>query len=164
MANIVSATAMVVSKDKETIDKVIKIFKGEDNEFCLYGCYGDAFEIYEEDGFHIAMLDVSASYHIEGLFNGNEKKLDNGKQLTNLIFLSNHLGFGIEIYASEGGCGFAEHYSVNVNGELIYNETSEYAEKYPLDKNGEIDYEAEPTIECDFEMNDFSKPNEIYEG
>jgi hypothetical protein len=161
MANCTNTTAKIVSKDKNVLEKLKAIFKSEDKDYCLYQCNGECYLEETKDGIYTAYFDITSNWNCEPMFNATEKPY-NGKTLTNLVILAKKLGFGVELYSTEGGDCLAEHYGVDHNGEITYWETSEYKEIYPLDENGEPDYEKEPTIECDFEINDFSNALEIY--
>lgn len=161
MANCTDTTAKIVSKDKNVLEKLKAIFKSEDKDYCLYRCNGECYLEESEDGFYIAYFDITSAWNCEPMFNATEEPYE-GKTLTNLTILAKKLGFGVELYSTEEGCGFAEHYGVNHKGETTYWETSDYNAEYPLDENDEPDYEKEPTVECDFEINDFSKALEIY--
>lgn len=164
MANYTDGTAKIVSKDKNVIEKIKHILDNTDKEYCLCRCSG---ECYEEEGspndtFHIAYFDITSAWDSEILFNKEDEKLEDGRTITNFQTLAKKFGFGVELYSTECGCGFAEHYGVNKNGEITYWESCEYEEQYPLDEDGEPNEEEEPEIICDIQLNDFSNADEIY--
>lgn len=74
------------------------------------------------------------------------------------------LGIGVEYFATECGCQFAEHYLCDSNGSLLIEESAHYEEVYPLDDNGEPDYSQDYEERTELDLWNFSDAAEIFGG
>lgn len=185
MANDAFGTMRVVAKDKATLERLENIMNYKDSEFFVYRVrafarLGDGFQ---KDGLFAQDYEVDGAWDCQHFFSkaedekellvkGFEKGADGRENpekpiygtahLTNLVNLSQKLGFGCELYSEEPNSCFCEHILCNHLGECNI-ETGDYDEKYPLDEDGEPDENAEPEIVYGIDnFNDLSYPNEIY--
>lgn len=188
MANDCIGTLKVVAKDKGALKRVFKILNYEDEEFFLSRCRecSAPSDPYEENGFWVQDFEVDGAWNC-GRFFATDEKIDekrildyekdaNGKRdfnnpiygtahLTNLCAVAKALDCGFELYASECGCCFWEHYSANHNGDLVVAESGDYNITYPEDENGEENYDEDPTEEFDIDYyGEFANAEKIYEG
>lgn len=118
---------MAVSKNKETLERLIKIMSYDDG-FCYVGITGTVawschswFET-EEDTARTLGED----------YPGREKA-----HYISLDLLCKRLDIAIDCFGEETGCEFQEHFIVNNNGELLVNECVEYHE-YVDDDTGRV--------------------------
>ena len=186
MANNCCGILKVVSKKKETLDRIKDILNYDDSEYCLYKCrWGEPRgEAFKDGDFWVQDFNISGAWSCDEFFHygdNEDKKLvigyeldENGKEdctrpkygtahFTNLCHLAKVLDFGCELFASEFGMGFCSHHLVNCNGELIWDESGDYSVKYPETEDGEYDYDAEPIEEFGIEdFMEFSFADEIY--
>lgn len=183
MANDCSGVLRVVSKNRETLDRIFKILNYEDDEYCLYRCrYVNKFgDTYEEDGLYVQDFAVSGAWSCSPFFDYGEhtemrliagyeknedgttdfnKPIKGSAHFTDLCHLAKVLDFGCELFASEGGVGFCQHCIVNHEGEYDYEEDN-YSEIYPEDEDGEPIYDEEP--EEDYGSMDFMKFSSVEE-
>lgn len=183
MANNCCGVMRVVSKSKETIDRFERIMHYEDGEFFCYRVFQfeKCDETYEDDGFYYADFATDVAWASDKWFydeddpnvkividytkDGDPKPIYGTAHRTSVTHLAAALGFGVELWATEPGCGFAEHATCTSQGDFRY-ETEKYAETYPEGEDGETDYCAEPTVFNGFgsEFGDFMSAEEIYDG
>ena len=160
MSNDCTGVMRVVSKNKETIERIVKILNYEDSEYALYRCkYAQKLGVMEEDGdFFVQDIEISGAWTCDQFFfygdNPNDKVLEDvvdGKKVygtahfTDLCHLATVLDFGCELFSEEWGCGFCDHFELNHNGE-IQHENGDFEANYPEDENGEPNYDAEPDL------------------
>jgi len=185
MSNDASGVLKVVAKNKNTIERILKILNYKDDEYCLYRCKyatknGKAFK----DGkFWVQDINIDGAWSCQPFCNyGNrpkqklvldykknkdgstsKRKIYGSAHFTDLSYLAKKLDFGCELWASEPGCCFAEHILVGSNGENFYEHES-YELVYPEGKDGEPDYDAEPEEDCGFgdEFMQFANSEDIY--
>jgi hypothetical protein len=186
MSNDCGGVLKVVSKNKETLERIKNILEYEDSEYCLYRCkYAHPMgDIYDENGFWMQYFNVCGAWSCDNFFHygdNEDKKIvvgyeigENGKEdydkpkygtahFTDLCHLTQVLDFGCELFASESGCCFCSHHLTNHNGEMVLDEVGDYELIYPEDENGEPNYDADP--EEKFGIDDymeFSSAEEIY--
>ena len=187
MANDCCGVLKVVSKNRETLLKVRDILEYSDDDYCLYRCrYSQPMdkEPFKDGDYWVWDFDVSGAWSCNPFFTyateGNNDKLiegyekdENGREnydkpiygtatFTNLCNLAPILDFGCELYCSEPGMGFCQHFTVTHNGEY-HEEDGDYTLDYPEGEDGEPDYDQEPTEEFGIDgfMN-FSFADEIY--
>ena len=84
-------------------------------------------------------------------------------EFVTMPILCKRLGVGVEIWSSEAGCEFQEHYRIDHNGEVNYNETVHWHEGWDVDENGDW---TEPNPEKDEggfdDYGEYSENEEIY--
>ena len=152
MANNCCGNLKVVAKNKDTLDRIVKILKYEDPEFGIYRCkeaHGD--ESYKDGEFWVKDIFVDGAWNCEQFFKyGNRPnskfviKTENGKEIcghyTDLCHIAKTLDCGFELYSTEPGMGFCEHLACNRFGKMIY-ETSDYeCDDDGHEEFGDMDY------------------------
>lgn len=185
MANECSGVCRVAAKDRGTLDRLVKIMNYDDGEFFVSRCRGfeATDEAREEEGLFVQQFYVNGAWNCARFFETDEdeknllcvgyEKDENGRKdfdrpifgtahLTNLVKLAEKLGFGIEMWTCEPGCGFSEHLTVDHEGN--YNrEVEDYTATYPNGEDGEPDYDSDPDEDYGFEdWGDFANADEIY--
>ena len=152
MANDCCGNLRVVTKNKETLDRIVKILKCEDSEFGIYRCKdADDSESYKDGNLWVKDIFVDGAWNCKQFFNyGNrsDSKLvirsENGKEIcahyTDLCHIAKVLDCGFELYSTEPGMGFCEHLACNRFGKMI-DETSDYECDYDgHEEFGDMDY------------------------
>jgi len=116
------------------------LFTNEDRHFYrVFDCYADKDSYDDEDGSVVVfgdcawsvsscMLDTQWPYY-------QDCKTDEFAELRNdhavtIPMAARELGLKVEIFSSEPGCCFAEHYLVDENGEAVIDECFDYQELY----------------------------------
>lgn len=167
MANDCCGCLKVVTKNKDVLERVKKIFRYEDEEYCLSRVrdFQDCGEMYEDGEYFVQDFYIDGAWNCERFINNGhlpDKKIClkqeyvDGKwvyeygtaHFTDLSHLAKILGFGCEFWTEEPGMMFAEHGLVNCDGHYEYD-TSDYTISYPEKENGEPDYD-NPIEECGF--------------
>lgn len=180
MANDCCGTMRVVSKSKEAIDRFERIMRYNDDEFFCYRVFQfDKRNEYRDGEFYCADFYTDVAWGSSKWFydedspgdlivlgyenNDWSKPIHGTAHYTSVTHLAATLKFGVELWTTEPGCGFAEHATCTSEGEFRY-ETEEYTETYPKDENGDEDYDEEPTVHNGFgdEFDVFSSAEEIY--
>ena len=152
MSNDCCGNLKVVAKNKETLDRIVKILKCEDSEFGIYRCKdADDSESYKDGNLWVKDIFVDGAWNCKQFFNyGNrsDSKLvirsENGKEIcahyTDLCHIAKVLDCGFELYSTEPGMGFCEHLACNRFGKMI-DETSDYECDYDgHEEFGDMDY------------------------
>jgi hypothetical protein len=166
---------VVVSPNKENLERLIKIINYKDDEYFIYRCFSvSENEIIKENNLYTVNLCGSVAWSVSRWFewkeNKNEKVIIGRDENNNNIYGNAHyitldilcerLNLGIEIFAEESGCCFQEHYTINHNGECICNESAEWIEHWVDEDGNDLD---EPYEEGGlYDYNVFSTPEEIY--
>lgn len=185
MANECSGVCRVAAKNKRTLDRLVKIMNYEDDEFFVSRCR--QFEAdgigRKKNGLFVKNFFVTGANNCAGFFETDEdeknlicvgyekdaygrrdfsRPIYGTAHLTNLVNLAEKLGFGIEMWTCEPGCGFSEHLTVDHEGN--YNrEVEDYTATYPNGEDGEPDYDSDPAEDYGFEdWGDFANADEIY--
>jgi hypothetical protein len=111
----------VVSKNKETIERIVKILNYEDSEYALYRCkYAQKLGVMEEDGdFFVQDIEISGAWTCDQFFfygdNPNDKVLEDvvdGKKVygtahfTDLCHLATVLDLDANSLVKSGDVGF----------------------------------------------------------
>lgn len=185
MSNSCCGILKVVSKNEKVFERLEKILNYKDDEFCLYRCkFAEMINKPFKDGeYWVCDFSVDGAWSCRPFFENGDcvesklvigyEKTDEGHanfnkpiegtaHFTDLCHLAKVLDFGCELYASEMGCEFCEHFIVNHEGEYDCEE-GEYRCIYPEDENGEPIYDEEPEEEFDIEnFMEFSFSDEIY--
>ena len=185
MANDCCGTMRVVAKSKDTLARLVKIMTYKDDEYFVSRVRGfsELTKPFEKDGLWIQDFEVDGAWDCERFFSTTENKNElviigyekdeNGEtdgdkpiygtaHLTNLVKLTEALGFGCELFSEEPNCGFCEHILCNHLGECNV-ETDDLDVKYPLDEDGNEDDTAEPEMVYGIDgFYEYSYPNEIY--
>ena len=152
MSNDCCGNLKVVAKNKETLDRIVKILKCEDSEFGIHGCKGvDDSESYKDGDLWVKDIFVDGAWNCQQFFNygncPNSKfvvKTENGKEITahytDLCHIAKTLDCGFELYSTEPGMGFCEHLACNRFGKMI-DESSDYECDYDgHEEFGDMDY------------------------
>ena len=185
MANDCCGVLKVVSKNKDVIERLKKIFNYEDDEYCLYRVrnFEEEGGMYEDGEWFVQDFFIDGAWSCEPFLNyGNnpEDKLvidfekdDNGQKdytkkiygrahFTDLSHLAKVLGFGCEFWTEEPGMMFAEHGLVNCDGHYEYD-TADYEISYPEKEDGDYDYD-HPIEKCGFgkDWKEWMYADEIY--
>ena len=152
MSNDCCGNLKVVAKNKETLDRIVKILKYEDPEFGIYRCkVAQDSESYKDGDLWVKDIFVDGAWNCQQFFNygncPNRKfvvKTENGKEVTahytDLCHIAKTLDCGFELYSIEPGMGFSEHLACNRFGKMI-DESSDY--EYGDDGHedfGDMDY------------------------
>lgn len=104
----------------------------DDSDICLYFWGYCAWSVYS------CMLEGPYTYYTDN-HDDNVSKYGKDYSLT-LCQAAKELGLEIEIFSSEPGMCFAEHYKVSSDGELIVNEETLYMEHYIEECNSYEDF------------------------
>ena len=181
MANDCCGVLKVVSKNKDVIERLKKIFNYEDEEYCLYRVrdFQDYEGMYEDGDYFVQDFIIDGAWSCEPFLNHGDcpdKKLclkevyNDGKwekeygraHFTDLSHLAKVLGFGCEFWTEEPGMMFAEHGLVNCDGHYEYD-TADYEISYPKKEDGHYDYD-HPIEKCGFgeDWKEWMYADEIY--
>lgn len=170
MANECTGTMKVVCRtgNEAAIDRLVKIMRYRDPEWYMYR----VFEFYEnerehtEDGFTVATFSISVAWSgwrwFESDHSGWTILNEENPKGTDFMSLCRLLGIGVEYFATEVGCEFAEHYLCDSNGALLIEESAHYEEVYPLDANGEPDYSQDYEERTEIDLWNFRDAAEIF--
>ena len=148
MSNDCCGNLKCVAKNKETLDRILKILKYEDSEFCIHRCKdAQDSESYKDGDLWVKDIYVDGAWNCQQFFrcsdnpddilidgfekdkDGNsiyEKPIYGTAHYTSLCHIAKVLDCGFELYSTEPGMGFWEHLTCNHNGELIIDETGDY--------------------------------------
>lgn len=186
MANDCCGVMRVVSRDKGAIKRLSSIMCYDDPEYFCYRVRAFAFlggdslddAIAREGELYVCDFETDAAWSSESWFDGTDspdrlivegydeenRPIHGTAHLISVDRLCRKLGLGVELYATEPGCGFCEHFLANRDGELVFNESAEYTLEYPIGEDGDYDYGQEPVEKTEMELWKFSTPEEIYYG
>ena len=158
MANYCRGILKVVTKNKDVIERIKRIFNYEDDEYCLHHVHDfqDYGEMYEDGDYFVQNFIIAAPWLCEPFLNHGDfpdKKLcikkvyKDGKwnreygtaHFTDLSHLATVLGFGCEFW-TEDGMMFAEHGLVKSDGHYEYD-IADYEISFPKKKDGDYDYD-----------------------
>ena len=152
MSNDCCGNLKVVAKNKETLDRIVKILKYEDSEFGIYRCKdAQDSESYKDGDLWVKDIFVDGAWNCQQFFNyGNRPnskfvvKTENGKEITahytDLCYIAKTLDCGFELYSTEPGMGFCEHLACNRFGKMI-DESSDYeCDEFGNEEFGDMDY------------------------
>ena len=131
MPNYCDYDMKVVSKSKDSIDKLFSIMDYKDKTRQMYRVLDVNMDKVEREGNLFSCLfggnvAWSCLYWVE--------KYD--KDLSILPELCKELGIGIELWSSEVGVGFQEHYVINKDGVVVVKECVDYREE--CNDDGEV--------------------------
>lgn len=140
MANCCSFDMMMVSKDKETLDRVFSILQYKDKEFYLYRVQDIQWDgkPYKQNGLWVGRFagDVawSCTNWLNGVWNDGSKS-ETGASYITLPELCRKLNFGVEIWASEPGMCFQEYIRINNSGTIEDNISEDWTQEFDDDGN-----------------------------
>ena len=164
MANNCFYTIKAVSKDKNALERLIKIMNYEDNEYYIYRCfsaYKD--DEYDKNDLYVIMISGDCAWSCVKWFDNQEvftDKDENNAHYVTLDILCEKLKIGIELFSEEPGVGFQEHYVVHSNGNKVVDEEAEWIQKFFDEDGEELD---EPIEEGGFDNYcSFADAEEIY--
>lgn len=146
MANNCCYEMLAVSKNKESLDRLVRIMNYKDPEYYLYRVF--FVKEYERnteppkylDEFHYIKLVGDVAWSARPWVHDNRDltiKSKSGAHYSNLREICKALDIGVEVFTEEPGVGFQEHYRVDHNGELTWNECAVWTQG--VDENDEID-------------------------
>ena len=133
MANNCLYEMRVVGK-KENVEEFVKILKYEVKDHWLSRIFSAYDENWEnlKDGRVVCSIYGDCAWSVHscmfsgyGSYFGDGADLKDGQSTAGIE--SKRLGLEIEIYSTEPGIGFAEHYLIK-NGEVLINDETDYAE------------------------------------
>lgn len=138
---------------KESIDRLEKIMKYEDNEYFIYRVF--SVERYDNEGGTTQFCgDVAWGFNEWFLHNSEHNKQYDGKIYTDLVTLSKVLDLTIEGYCEECGCCFMQYGSVS-NGELLRFDETYWSDPGEIDDmewfNSEVDSALKQGVFVDME-------------
>ena len=162
MSNDCCGNLKCVAKNKETLDRIMKILKYEDSEFCIHRCKdAQDSESYKDGDLWVKDIYVDGAWNCQQFFrcsdnpddilidgfekdkDGNsiyEKPIYGTAHYTSLCHIAKVLDCGFELYSTEPGMCFCEHLACNRFGKMI-DESSNY--EYNDDGSedfGDMDY------------------------
>lgn len=172
MANNCNGTMKVVCRtgNEAAIDRLVAIMRYRDPEWYMYRVFEfcETEREHTEDGFTVATFSTSVAWSGWRWFDTDrsgwcivEEKDPKGTDFMNLC---RTLGIGVEYFATEVGCQFAEHYLCDSNGSLLVDECEHYEEVYPLGADGEPDYSQDYEERTDIDLWNFRDAAEIFGG
>ena len=186
MANDCCGIMKVVAKNPDSIKRLMSIMKYEDPEYFCYrvrdvGVQGNIplDKAIEKDGdLYVCDFETDAAWQSGPWFDGTDdpgrlvvtgygkgmKEIYGTAHLISIDRLCKKLGLAVELYATEPGCSFCEHYLVNHVGDVIISDIADYELVFPDGEDGEPDYDQEPKEETDMDLWNFASPSEIYYG
>jgi hypothetical protein len=166
---------VAVSKDKSALERLIKIMRYEDEEYYIYRCFSAVDnEIEENDGLYSVLIDGDVAWSCRRWFEGKEdvndkivlkydddmKEIYGTSHYISLDLLCEKFGIGVELFSEESGNCFQEHYLVNHEGEIVFNESVEWTQEWYDENNNLLD---KPIEKGGFEYYlNFSGIEEIY--
>ena len=155
MPNFCSYDLKAVSKNKESLERLLKIMNHQDPEYYICRCFqacGDG-GVYEDGDYYVIDIfgDVAWSCHdwfeheenVDRVLRKDEKfgfaygdNWPRPAHYVTLDMLCERLDIGIECWGQELGCCFQEYYLVNHKGEVVCSDSSGYTEVWE-DENGD---------------------------
>ena len=179
MPNFCSYDLKAVSKNKESLERLLKIMNYKDPEYFVRRCFqacGDG-GVYEDGDYYVIDIFGNVAWSCNSWFEHEEHTSQVSDKdgmdphgsgddylgpahYVTLDILCERLDIGIECWGQELGCCFQEYYLVNHKGEVVCNDCMEYTEIWE-DWNGEKLEEPEKVGGFE-EYCEFSFPEEIY--
>lgn len=174
MANICFYKMKAVAKNKEALERLIKIMQYRDSEYFIYRCVKAEVNIYKDEDFYVADISGDVAWSCSEWFATQENKdellvLDyDFKDSTiygtahyiSLDLLCKKFGIGIELFSEASECQFQEHYLVNSNGDFVFNECEHWEQEWYDENDNLLNNPIESGgIEC---YGCFNYPKEIY--
>lgn len=168
MANVCDFVLRAVSKNKESLERLIKIFNFKDSEWCLAGIYesepvregivkdGD---FYRVDIFGSVKWSISSWFHDDdycrflgqhlktypkkenGEYDLNKPTYDAPQIFVTINKICKELETGIEIYSSSYESGFEAHDWLDCNGSEVLHDYAETPAFFDEDDEGENESE-----------------------
>lgn len=140
MANCCSFDMMVVSKKRESIERLFSILSHTDKEFYIYREDISEFgKIREHGGLWVAKLCGYVAWSCTPWISDKPNpgmRSDNGASYTNLKELCRLLDIGVEIWGSESGMQFQQYILIDNRGEVCADDTEHWEEEF--DDDGEL--------------------------
>ena len=186
MANDCCGVMKVVAKNREAIKRLFEIMDYKDPEYFCYRvrgigipCNSDLEAAIKQDGdLFVCDFETDAAWSSERWFNGEEnpeclvctgydkqmKEIYGTAHIISIDRLCKKLGLAVELYATEPGMCFCEHFLVNHDGDVITNDSADYVLVYPEGADGEPDYDQEPEEQTDMDLWNYSSAKEIWDG
>ena len=175
MANDCLYTIKAVAKEKSALERLVSIMEYKDPEYFIYRCFEAYSNIFKDGDYYVADISGSVAWSCSNWFGHEEKpeelivlKYDENMNKTygtshyiTLDLLCKKLGVGIELYSEESGCCFQEHYLVDVNGNIIIDESCEWTQDW-WDEENDCERDEPITTGGFDDYCCFSYANEIY--
>jgi len=165
MANNCYYTMRAVSKDKNALDRLVKIMEYKDNEYYIYRCFSaEVYDRAEVEDFFVLLIDGDVAWSCDQWFNAEDEEVPNkdgnGAHLIRLDALCKKLKIGMEVWSQEPGIGFEEHYIVNADGKIIVNDCADWCRIWEDEDGEELD---QPEEEGGFyNYGSYADPKVIY--
>lgn len=154
-----------VSKSRESIERLIKIMNHEDNEYYIYRVnQATAGDIEQEDDLYtvriVGFVAWSCGSWFDCIERTNETDGISPAHYITLDLLCQRLGIAVEVFGEESGMEFQEHYLCNPNGDVLWNECTEWYQTWFDDDDNDL---TEPIESGGFEYyGEFDSPSGIY--
>jgi len=144
MANNCIYSMRVVAKQKESIERLLKIMQYKDPEYYLYRVFSAEFAdlgncadpvYFEQDGDYVwSEIHGDVAWACDGWLGPKHEyheKSKLGASYTNLYELCKVLNVGVEIWSEEPGQHFQEHYIVDHLGQRYLEQAEDYSMEDP---------------------------------
>ena len=131
MPNWCSYTMKAVSKSQEALDRLINIMNHNDDEYFMYRCaIADMTDEYQDGDYFVMYIEGSVAWSCGSWFDcierTNETDDISPAHYITLDLLCQRLGIAVEVFGEESGMEFQEHYLCNSNGDVLWNECTEW--------------------------------------
>lgn len=154
----------VVSKNREALERLIRVMNYEDDEYYIYRVsQATAGEIEYDDDLYTVRIMGFVAWSCSSWFDNMERKdetIKSGGHYITLDLICKRLSIAVEVFGEESGMGFQEHFLCNANGDVIYNECAEWHQIWFDDDGNDL---PEPIESGGLEYYDeFDSPSAIY--
>ena len=154
MANNCLYSMKAVSASRDALDRLVKIMKYEDPEYCLYRVFSaEAYNAEKKGDLNAIYIDGDVAWSPDPWFNPTQWTVENdgkteppdadGKRRTVRMVtfreLCPILGIGVEVFGSEVGCEFQCHQACSPDGRIIVDDTERYTEEWEDEDGNPLD-------------------------
>jgi len=151
MANLCEYDLKAVAKDKDSLDRFIKILSGKDPERYLYKTYSAIVHSSPKkngilwETVVIGDMGWDVGNWLNAPFPDDNFKTDEGKKLSSMQELCHDLGVAVEVWGREPNMAFQRYILLDFLGNVSSNETKDWnpmseESDDPEDENGFADY------------------------
>ena len=153
-----------VAKNREVLERLIRIMNYKDSEYYIYRVnQATAGDIEQEDDLHTVRIMGFVAWSCGSWFDRIERideTIESCGHYITLDILCERLGIAVEVFGKEQGMGFQEHYLCNPKGDVIYNECVEWHQTWFDDDGNDL---PEPIESGGLEYYDeFDSPSGLY--
>jgi hypothetical protein len=131
-----------VSKNRESLERLIKIMNYEDSEYYIYRVnQATAGDIEFEDDLYTVRIMGFVAWSCGSWFDRIERldeTIDSGGHYVTLDILCERLGIAVEVFGGESGMEFQEHYLCNPKGDTVWNECTEWHQTWFDDDGNDL--------------------------